>query len=535
MSRPTSKKLAERILQGYDRDHYDGIYAQMNYAFGNKWRTGPSYISTRFGNDEIPVYPDITVRKLEIGQSRRILNASHASLSRVLSRPPLPKFPQVDEVTEEVRRQFWLANANGNRGVPTKWLKQMQYAYVEGDTLGVGAVLHGMRTHPVSGLQIVDMLHVPALQVVWDPFESDPRNSKWVCVIRYLPAEVAEKRFGKSAVADHVRDWTVTSGGKGAKFVRVFLYFDTGYAEDEPIKAVFVGDLKDGKIKANDIGIIPVSFCVNYVAPGMRRPMGRVPMQMSTQEMINELERTMRDTIRKGAALDIYDPSVFDSDSIKRWKKGDKNADLEIDQSQVDDIKKIFMRIPGKEIPQTLLAFWGIQEEQYDSDSNQSDARRGQSAGSRTTAKEISLIQSNVNANSSLTGQMAVEFLQDAVSDSMHVALSDLHPVDLDILGKNILFNDPEDSLSQMHHFLSEPSKVIIDLDAATAQDDAMKKQERVAELSVLEPWVIPQPMLDPAKYQEELLEAIGVKNVQSWIVQPQPDLQTTKSEGSSK
>lgn len=543
MALPTSEQIKERVLEGFDRDHYDGLYAQQSYAFGEKWSAGPSYIATRFPRNDIPIYPDVTVRKLEIGQSRRILNAAHASLSRFLSRPPLPKFPQVDEPTDEVRRQFWLANANGNRGVPTKWLKQMQYAFVDGDTLGVGCVVHGLRKHPTSGLKLVDMKHVPALQVIWDPFQRDPRNSKWVCVIHYVPAEEAKARWGEAKVKKHVKKWTTTSDGKGTEFVRVFQYFDAGYAGKDPAEAVFVGELEKGKVEANGLGFIPVSFAVNFVAPGMRRPIGRVSMQMSTQEMINELERYMRDTIRRGPPVDVYDPGAFDAESLARLKKGSADGFLEIEQSQVDDIAKIFKRFPGREIPQTVLALFGIQEKQYDTDSNQSDARRGQVAGGRTTAAEIATVRQDVTVNSALTGQMATEFLQDAVHDSMGTALAgDLHRVALDIFGNNIEFNVTDDPNSRIGNFLEEESKVVIDLDAATAQDDAIKQDAAVARLQVLVPFV--GRGIKGQKFLEKLLEASGVRDPENWIMQPEEvaqalqaeeDVQPSKAGGSTK
>ena len=523
MSLPSHKEVKERILAGFDRKYYDSIYTQQCYAFGQKWDSKPSYLAESSASDDIPIYPDVRVTHLAIGQSRRILNASIRTLSRVLSRAPEPKFPQVDEVTNEVRRTFWLANANGNRGVPTRWLQQLQYAFVEGDTLGVGCVKHGLRTHPRSGRQMVDMRHVPVLQTIWDPFEFDPRNSKWAAVASYVPYEVAKNLWGKKKADRHKREWTTTVDSRSAQFVRVIEYWDVGYAGDGPAYCIFVGDLEDGEVGENDLGFIPLSFCVNYVAPGMRRPIGRAVMQMSSQELINDIEKYLRVTMKRGPAIDIYMEEMFDEAALARWRAGDSSQPLAIKEGMVDDVRKAFTRIGAMDPGQGALALFAIAERQHNDDSNQTEQSRGNALGGRTTAREVSALVSKVNENASLTDQQANEFLVDAVKNTMSAALAgDAHPVSLDIFGSNILFNDPSDPMMDIANWLSEDSgTVLIDLESTSAEDDLLKRQVKKEDLMFLSPLV--GVTLDPDTYSEEMLEAIGEKDIERWRIKQAP------------
>lgn len=515
---PTAKEIRERILQGFDRRTYDSWYRQMCYAFGEKWSSNAVYLYGAAETDTIPVYPDVHVEFLPVGQSRRILNTSIRTLSRVLSKPPLPRFPQLDEVRGEVRSQYWLACANGTRGIPTNWLKQMQYAFVEGDSLGVGAVRHGLRTHPQTGRQVADLKHSPLLQTIWDPFESDPRNSKWVACVSYISYEAAVKRFGKKKAEANKKEWGQTETGRRLDFVRVVEYWDIGLYGKDAAYCEFCGELdEEAKVETNDLGFIPVSFCVNYVAPGMKRPIGRVALQMSTQELLNDIERYMRRTMKKGQPVDILLESMFDEDSLARWKAGDTTQGLSVKDGLTDeDVRKVFNRIPGMEVPQGVLALFGIAERQHNDDSSQTDQERGVALGSRTTAREVMFLNQRAAEAKSLTDQMATEFLTYCVRNSVNTGLAgDTHPVMLDIFGTNVTFNDPNEPQSMMSVWLEEPSSVLIDLEAQTVQDDAMQRAQRKEDLQMVAPLV--GMFVDPQTYTDEALKAMGEKNLEKW------------------
>lgn len=523
MSLPSAKVLVERILSGYDRQYYDSLYTQMQYAFGQKWNTKASYNES--GYNDIPVYHDVRTTGLQVGQSRRILNASIRTLSREMSRNAVPRFTQVDEVRSEVRKQFWLANANGDRGVRTKWLKQMQYAFVEGDTLGVGCVKHGLRTHPQTGLQFVDMRHVPVLQCLWDPFEHDPRNSAWVAVVSYVPFDVAVAKIGKKKAEAHKRFWTVQEGMQQLEYVRFIEYWDQGYAGHDPTYALVTGPLEADNTEAslNETGVIPVSFCVNYVAPGMRRPVGRVVMQMSMQELINDIEKAMRGTMKGGPPVDVLLADAFDEDDLSAFEAGDYGRLLKIKEGMVEDAGKAFSRVPGKEVPQGWLQLFGIAQQQYNDDSNQTEQSRGNALGARTTAREVMSLNARAQENASLTRQQTLEFQQDVIRGSMAMAwFGDLHPVDLDVFGSNVTFNDPRDPQSRIANFLDEdPGAILIDLEDAAVQDDDAKRQAKKEDLMFLAPLV--GVTLDPQTYSDEVLEAAGEANLEKWRIKGDP------------
>lgn len=513
---PSKKELTEWLLASFDKRWYDAVWAQMAYAFGQKWNMAPSYMHGSTTDGDIPVYPEVQVGYLPVGQSRRILNASIRSLSTRLSKAPLPKWPQVDEVHSEVRAQFWLANANGNRGLPTKWLKQLQYAYVEGDTLGVGCVKHGLVTNPKSGLQQCALKHVPVLQAFWDAFESDPRNSRRVCVISYLPYPQAVALYGEAKCKPHKRQWTVTADARAVEFVRIAEIWDVGYAGKEPCYAFSVGSVDDWERSENELGFIPVSFCVNYVCPGMRRPIGRVMTQMSTQEAINDIEKYCRNTLKK-PPVDVLLADMFDEDDLASFEAGTTTV-LKLKQDAVQQAGHSIARLGGQEVQQGVLAYLGMMERQYNDDSNQTEQHRGNALGSRTTAKEVMSLLSRAQESASLTDQQCTEFLQDAVENTMNCAMAgDRHPVSLDVFGSNVLFNDPKDPQMAIANFLSEDNgTVLIDLEATTSQDDMVKRQLKKEDLQFIAPLV--GMTIDPMAYTRESLEAMGETNIEQWL-----------------
>jgi hypothetical protein len=509
MPRTPKEKIQLVLSQAYDAERVSSLYRQQCYAFGDAWDKQIAIIPT---DGRIIDCPDITLRYLEIGQSRRMTNAALISMSRVMYSQPAPEFPQVDKFTAEVRKQFLLARADGEPDAD--WATEDAMAYLDGDGLGFGCVQIVLTTNPKTDRQRVGIRHVPVHQVIGDRHQRNPSRWRFVAFVHYLSREEAQEKYGWKNAAEYVQPLFSASTGMYGKepleVMRVIEYFDLGFSKNgRPTRAVLARDIEGPVLEYedNDFETLPFAHFNFYNPSGMRFPVGRILLQMPTAEAINEVERYMRDSLAK-PPIDLVDTNQLNQDDLARYVRGEKGPPIRFQNNPASG--KAFERIPGMDAQNTVLQWSNMLERQYNTDSGQSELDRGNQLAETRTLGEAELMANRSSVQGVWSKLQAVKFHQRKFMKALEIAARfDRDPIELDIFGYNIKVNDPEEPASTITNFLADRSKCVISEDALEFQDLNIQRSQKTQELVSMSD-LVQAHLVDPTWWAEERLKALG-------------------------
>lgn len=504
----SAESILRRLKEGYDPDYHNTLYRQVMYSLGEKW-AGVRGLDTDSGR--FPHYPSIKVKYLQIGQSRRILNSQFIGLSKVMYSEPEPEFPQVDKWTAEVRKQFFLERYRGTGYADGSWQDQDCPMFMDGEGTGVGFKQWGLTRDPATGFMYVDSEHVPCYNVIWDRFARVPSRSRYVCFVNYLSVEEAKRVYGKKAEDYISKNWDADAS-KAIDQVRVFEYFDIGSSDgkERPTKAVMLGEMDSDPVlvEANEWGCLPESHYVHFIAPGMDRPIGRIGLQMSTQEALNDLERYVR-RLLKQPGFRMIDMSQIHPEDARRIVSGNFPENVRFTPPNTPSPAPPAMMVGGAEAGAWLQFAWSVLERQYSTDSGQSDFERGNLSSDQRTLGENQLLDARSQVQGAWSELQAQKMHVRNVERALHIAgIGDRLPTVLDVFGFNVPVNESGVPQSYISAFLEERSRVVIDVQKLSQGDVERERAQRVANLQMLREFV--GVGIDPNWYLQEILKAAG-------------------------
>lgn len=507
----TAEELKTRLMSGYDPQYHTRIYRQMSYAFGEPWNKAVPTADARAG--DLPDWQDIVVRYQEIGRSRRILNTALLSAAALMGSEVAPEWgPGIDKQTAEGRKQIYLARYRGE-DVDGGWGQEYENAFIDGDQLGLGFLHWGARTNPKSGFQRATCQHVSPLYVIYDRHARTPSRARWAAIIDHMAVEDAVALYG-SKVEQYKREMVDSESTEPFEAVRLIYYYDLGFGGKEPAMAVIPDNLSndpvDGTLEDNIFEEIPLTYMLNFLAPGMRRPIGRVMLQMATQEMLNELERYMKHVLREGPGFDIANIKLLEEADVKRRNKGDKTVVIRQKGSVTFAGDAPWTRVPAMEPPAFLMNLWNIFERQFSSDSQTTDYQHQNMASTTRSATEVAVLQSEAQgARSWIRKQTLLFMIRNVQMATRFFAKFDRDPLEIELNGFQIPVNDPGRPGTSMANWCSKPARPIITPDALDASDKQQVKVDRLNDLATLEAYA-QAGVISGEKYIEERLKAIG-------------------------
>ncbi len=494
------------LLENYDPNYYDSIYRQMCYSFGEPAkRSGGGGLSSG-GN--FPDYPDIFPRLLEVGRSRGILNTQLISLAKTMTANPQPEFPQVDKWIGEVRKQFYLARfgAGAYGHGDSDWSEDLASTFMDADGFGEGHVFHGLETNPQSGFQRVTIRHISTLHTIRDRHARKLSHARNIAFIKYLSPEAAVSLFGSNIK----NKLTALHDPSGAKLtvLRIVEYYDRGSSKHEPTRAILLRNLCGDELlrEPNKFGILPWSYMTMFPIPGMRYHLGRVPLQMATQEAINDIERMFR-KIMKRAGVDIFDADQINAEDLKKLQRGLEVAYLRYNPKPNSGVP--YHRVPAQEIAASMIQQWQMLKRQQSDDSGINEMDRGSLSEQSRTLGENQLLDARSQRRTAWSALRAHKLHRRTAQVSLEIAKKfDKDPLTIDYFGLNVSLNDPKRPDSYLENFLAEPSTVIMGDETIRQSDARLEGEIRMRQLKHLEPYV--GKLFDPVWYAEELARAIG-------------------------
>jgi hypothetical protein len=411
----------------------------------------------------------------------------------------------VDKWTGEVRKQFFIERFRKN-----EWAEQFAMAFMDGEAAGVGCVQIGMTIDPDTGMPHVDLYHHHCYNIIFDRHERTPTRARWVVAVHYLPMLEAAFRFGDNALQ---YETTVESGtdGRPMRTVRVFEYWDKGIAGRAPTRAVVLGDIGNDPIEVspNPFGAcLPFGFFTYFTPPGMKRPMGRIPMQMAMKEALNDLEGYLRKQLKQ-PDFTLLDSQSLDPQDLQRVISGDVPNYVRVMKPVIQVMTNPAVRVCSTGIHQAVIYLQEMYERQFTADSGTTEFDRGMQASSQRTLGENQLVDARGGVQASWSELQLAKFYQRSIDKLFYIAaMVDRAPLRLDVYGMNYTVNDAEDPDSMIERWLEEPSIVIIDAQSLRRADGQMKSAQRLAQLEQLAPHV--GAGIDPVWFVTEKLKAIG-------------------------
>lgn len=502
-----------------DLEGYRQMYRQMRYAFGEPWDSQWAGEERPYG--DFPHFPDQKVQKLKKGESRRPLNNAILTLSRVLTGDPEPDYPQLDDGSAEVRKQAWLRRFEW-RG----WQSELQNMFIDGEAVGVGFVQIGARVNPRTGKTFADIQHVPAQRVLWDRHVRTPQRAKWIAFLHEMsPAEAIATYKDVANIEALVKAQTKeTRNGdqqRAHKWVRITEFYDMGIGGKDPTCIVFCGAWSTKPIKkyAHKFLALPFAHYEYVSVSGMPRPIGKILLQQATTAMINEMEARLRDTVRRGGPVDLYDVNQLDDDDAKKVDSGD--AVLKLKVKRTPEAGPVLTRVPGADIAQTAIQYLQVLNQQFNSDSSSSELDRGSFAGGSQTATANQLLDIRSQQGVTLTKVQTLHMVRRTIETwNMVAGIVDRDPFFVDVLAHKVLVNDPANPGLRMDNVMGEYSSLVISQQSLERQDLQQRNQMELTQLFQLVP-LAANGWLDPHWLIEQILKAMGKRDPQ--VAMPAP------------
>ncbi len=505
------EEIHEALREAYVPEYYASLNRQQRYAFGERWDEEDGGGLDAGG--DFPDFPLRHVRHLAVGQSRRILTTSFVDLARNMYSPGDPMFPQVDKYTAEVRRQYWHLRAEEG-----DWDTARAQAFMEGNGLGVGVLQIGFERNPATGRMRTSVRHSPTLHTLWDPHHPSMGRAGYVCFVQTLPLNRAVALFGERMEAYVEHDQA--EPGHRLRTVRIFEYYDLGHGRWDATRCVIPQRMTNDPIvreRSPWATRLPVAFYEHLLAPGIFRPVGRIPMQMPTQEALNEIEAHLRACAR-ARPVDVWDSTFIDPTDFAQVQAGKSGVVRSIKPLAAGQVP--LTRIPAEEISGSAMGYLQYLQAEFNEASGTNEYDRASRPDGDITATEVNEIQAKSARQSGWSDKQTDKFaVRTVIAVLDAAALGDTDPMTLDVFGTNVPINDPKQPDSALAGFLEEPSRTLIREGSLQYSDAQREGAQRLGQLQALQPLV--GATVSVERFTEETLRAIGEEDPRSWMQAP--------------
>jgi hypothetical protein len=314
--------------------------------------------------------------------------------------------------------------------------------------------------------------------------------------------------------------------------MRIIEYFDTGWGtKGDGTYAVFADSFGGEKLKheKNPFGkLLPFAHYQAWIPPGCKMPIGRILMQISTQEALNELEDNLRTTIQRGVPFNLLDKSSIDPQDYETLNSGENLPTV----GYTPGAGSPFVRVPGAEVPQTLLAYQGYLERVLSTESGLSDLDRSNTLSTVRSASEVGLLQQSSQIQGAWSRKQLTIFYKNLIEKAFEIAkMYDRDPLVVDVDGEEILMNNPDEPKSWIEWYLQDEAVIFVDETSLDYKDSESEKLKKLAVLQQLAP-ELQTGLLDPEAYIKEKLTILGLDPAKFIKQQAPPEQPMPGAEG---
>lgn len=477
----TEEEIRQLVLSGVDRERLDAMHSMAMYALTSTVKDRGQWRTT--GNSIWPVYLDYVPNRIEVGNSRKILNTSRILLSE-FSGVIVPETKGVDDTTNQERQQAWIVRSKGDGMGDGGWDVEQAQQYTDFRELGIGAVCHDELVDD-QDLEYATLRHFRATDVIYDPSVRNPLRAKWYCRRTPFTKYEAIDLFGEKMVT--VNELLPMGGGSyPLEIVWYYEFFSVPFAGRRATYCSWVGFPEEGKVhrtpRSARTDQLNVSWGVNYLPAASRWPIGGVWLQCATQALMGNLEQKFK------RSSDRQSMTGIDLNYVKgkNLQQAQKNGGwLEMELPQDGDIRKAVLEIAGGQIDQGDLALYDLAQRQYNEDSGTTEQMRGNLSEQDRTLGEQQLAQMGAEKGQSYEKVQALAMTARVVNKTFdRMKRFDRSPMLIDLDGYDLLLNDPEDPRLSLEEIFRDKGEVQISPGSFSMSDDRVKRAQRAAELS---------------------------------------------------
>lgn len=518
--RETIKKVVETVQEAIDPSYLNSRHQLASFAWGFSWEKAKgTYQATP---KKLPDFPKIDTSIIEVGAMRGIAVNQVIALQKTLQSDPRPLFRHLNPVFDELRRQLWMTWWTEAR-VKEVVIETFQGGY------GLGAAFTRFFFEENSdGTYSLRCRAVQPWDVIWDPFEADPRKSRWIGWCFDIPVDEAYKAWPekRELIAAAIKAKDAGSGVKHRR-VRVFEYYDRQH------RGVFLAE----RFCEDDVltwepslfknwNRLPFACNLHLICPGVARPIGTIEMQLSSAIMLDAMRQKMF-SMAKSRATEVVNHNMLDMANQPVQQPGEPRT-LSLKTDENGDVRAAYNRVSAEEVSQTFLTTLEMLQRDFDMESYTTSAERNIAPQSGVTKYAEQVYQSSVAELGSWRETQLLEYLAELVEVSiMCMMVGHTAPIWLDYQGQNILFNDPNRPDSSVRFICEEKSAVAIDATSIRASDQQRQMALELSKLDVLKEYIAtpqnPYGRLSMDEYLKRVLSAVGETDFDKWMEQITP------------
>lgn len=522
----TKDDLLER-LYSFDEGHQRHLYTLTHQLLGRPdGADGQMY----GGNPTaFPVFPDLMIRQLEVGKSRRALNSALLQASRMMVSDPAPDYLELDQATAEVRKAAFVKRWQGGR-VQGGWSGAHQHGFLFGTMIGQGVCVWGPSHNPKTKKGFANCVHVPVYNVWYDTDEVELERARWFAYQQHMTVERAINDLrltGEAAAAVKEASW-LTNAAPGVNRVQrrvtITTYHDLGCNGSDPTTYVLAGDWSKKPLYRGPMPYdqLPESHMEYIAVPGMARPIGKVLFQAATIEMLNELERELRRAVQRGGAYQTIDMSQLDPRDVRDLMAGRTPRFLRLRNPDPQGRPAI---VPGQALPlnPASMQLWAVMERQFNADDQTSEMDRGSLSQEQRTLGENQIVQASGQMAMNLVKFQLLKFYTRSLSvwESVARVVED-DPLPVTVFGHSYTLNAENDPTTNLADWLEEPAEATMDRQALEPIDVMQKRAMRQAEVLALAD-LVDRGLLKRSWWATERLKAVGERDPEE-LLSASPD-----------
>jgi len=170
-----------------------------------------------------------------------------------------------------------------------------------------------------------------------------------------------------------------------------------------------------------------------------------------------------------------------------------------------------FVRVPGAEVPQTLLAYQSYLERLLSTESGLSDLDRSNTLGTVRSAQEVGLLQQSSQIQGAWSRKQLAIFYKQIIEKLLRIAKDyDRDPLMIEFQGQDFLMNDPEVPQSWIEFYLTDEAVIFVDETSLDQKDGEAEKLKKLAILQQLQP-DLAAGLINAEAYIGEKLKILGL------------------------
>jgi hypothetical protein len=559
--------IAKMAKAAYDEEYYQDcftfkMFTLGDYDHGLSLRDQKIATST-FGNGDIaPIYLDRWASDQPVGTTNHALVNLRYNVQKLVF--PDPKFifnfeePAISAVCDAWLKKMWSIG---------QWDDVLQMVATSCQQTGIGITKIGM-----SG----DRPHIEYVDIhncIWDCDTNNPSEYKWFLTRSFLTVGEAVEKYG------HLyNDPTKDPQENGKHIIESIEGMMTSLADisAQPHNAeqssylieweynskthhcIILGHIESGKLLnwdseegnykwaseygelgdkyclagAQPFGVCPIEVYFEFIVPGRRRPIGVAESTIPVASSANRQEIAMDACVKNAPPINIVSVEQMTPETKAKLEElvkmgvTDPNRIMEMSYFNIEDVSKVFQRVPGGGIDQSMLLLRQAMQREITAVTGVTDASRGNTLqGDRVTAKEVGYIQDETEVSPSWSRSKYSGFLERLAKKVMKIGSRFSRWEGVLQYEHNGQTNTMDTSRYPVNIFLSLDCEISVEPESMSSSSKRAKKEERLQQYMAVDKDAIALKIVDPVAIYKDIYEALGRTDTEKFFATQQPPM----------